>query len=131
MMGDASALAGGRFGGADVQPVIDLHGIHRNDLAGELFGQEKGDFRFADGSGAGQKEGLHREPDRKIEDEDEEEEEVLSSSCIFGGGTGRTRQETEEEQAGGQDEDADQMGGGNPAAEVALIRRIIAAEQFH
>ena len=43
MMGHAGAVGARGFGGADVQPAIDLHGINGNDLSAELFGQQEGD----------------------------------------------------------------------------------------
>jgi hypothetical protein len=48
VMTHASAFLEGGFGCANVQPAIDLHGIHRNDFAAKLLGQQQGDFGFAD-----------------------------------------------------------------------------------
>ena len=52
MMRHAGAFGGGRFGGADVQAAIDLHGIDGNDFAADLFRQSQGDGRFPDGGRA-------------------------------------------------------------------------------
>ena len=37
MMRDAPAFGGGRLGGADVEPAVNLHGIGGNDFAVELL----------------------------------------------------------------------------------------------
>ncbi len=57
-MRDALADGGRRFGGAQVQAAIDLHGIDGDDFATEPLGQAEGDFRFANGGRAGQQQGL-------------------------------------------------------------------------
>jgi hypothetical protein len=44
VMGHAGTLLRRGFGRADVQPAIDLHGIHGDDLAAELLGEPRGDF---------------------------------------------------------------------------------------
>ena len=36
----ASAFGGCGFGGADVEPAIDLHGIHGDDFATDLFSEQ-------------------------------------------------------------------------------------------
>ncbi len=54
MMPDAGAVGNRWLGRADVQAAIHLHGIHRNDFAAQLFGQEQGDFRFTNRSRTGQ-----------------------------------------------------------------------------
>jgi hypothetical protein len=42
-MRDATPLAGFRFGGSDVQPLVNLHGIDRNDFTARARGELKGD----------------------------------------------------------------------------------------
>jgi len=49
VMRHAGALGGRRFGRADVESAINLHGIHRDDFAAEFFREAQGDFRFTDG----------------------------------------------------------------------------------
>jgi hypothetical protein len=43
VMRDATPLAGFRFGGSDVQPLVNLHGIDRNDFTARARGELKGD----------------------------------------------------------------------------------------
>ncbi len=57
-MRDALAGGGRRFGRAQVQAAIDLHGIDGNDLAAEPLGQAERDFGFTNGGRAGQQQGL-------------------------------------------------------------------------
>src|SRR3954469_10997574 len=44
MMGNPGELLGGRFGGADVEPTVHLHRVHRNNLAPQLFGHTQRDL---------------------------------------------------------------------------------------
>ena len=57
MMPHPPQLLRPRFGRADVQSPIDLHGVHGNDLAADPFRQRQGDRRFARRRRAGQKDG--------------------------------------------------------------------------
>jgi hypothetical protein len=57
VMWHAGALGGGRFGGADVEAAINLHGIHRDDFAADCFGEQQRDFGFANGGRAGEEDG--------------------------------------------------------------------------
>ena len=61
VMRHAGAVGGRRFGRADVESAIDLHGIGGNDFAAELFREAQGDFRFADGGRAGDEDGARME----------------------------------------------------------------------
>ena len=54
VMRDALAGGGRRFGRAQFQAAIDLHGIDRNDLAAAPLGQAERDFGFTNGGWAGQ-----------------------------------------------------------------------------
>ena len=47
-MGHAGPLRQGRLSRADIQPAIDLHGINRDNLPVELFGEPKRGLRFTD-----------------------------------------------------------------------------------
>ena len=57
-MADALLFFGGRFGGADVEAAIDLHGIDGNDFAADALGELQSDFGFADGGWAGDEDGV-------------------------------------------------------------------------
>jgi len=54
-MWHTGAVGGRRFGRADVESAIDLHGIRGDDFAVKLFRKALGDFRFPDGGRAGDK----------------------------------------------------------------------------
>src|ERR1035441_2403739 len=56
MMGHAGTLLGRRFGRANVQVAIDLHGIDGNDFAPEPLGEQHGDVRLTYGRRSGQQE---------------------------------------------------------------------------
>ena len=61
VMANALAFDWSRLGSADVQAAIDLHGIDRNDFAGDLFRDPQGDFALAGGGGACQEQRLQVE----------------------------------------------------------------------
>lgn len=52
MVNRLSPLVDRRFGRADVQATVDLHGIRTDDLAAELPGQFYGESCLAHGRGA-------------------------------------------------------------------------------
>ena len=52
MMRDLAALGGRCFGGADIEPAIDLYGVVVDDLAVEFRGQMEGQRALTASGGA-------------------------------------------------------------------------------
>lgn len=59
MMWHPLAFGQTRFAGADIEPAINLHGVHGNDFAVKLFSEKKRYLGFAGRGSAGDEEGLN------------------------------------------------------------------------